>query len=50
MSELQKIENLIEQIKELSQDDSKKNKMKIANKLKDITSLTQTLFLIYSKT
>mgnify|MGYP003342704355 FL=1 len=40
----------IEQIKELSQDDSKKNKMKIANKLKDITSLTQTLFLIYSKT
>lgn len=48
MNDLQKIEMLIQEIKQLSQDDSKKTKRLIATKLSMISSLSQTLYLTYS--
>lgn len=49
MNDLLKIEEIIQEIKQLSQDDSKKTKRVIATKMAMISSLSQTLYLIYSQ-
>lgn len=47
MNDLQKIEMLLQEIKQLPQDDSKKTKRIIADKMSMISSLAQTVSLTY---